>query len=105
MKIDIRFRSIDDAELKTFASEQIAQHFKRFGNEVTHLVLRLDDVNGPKEGIDKRCQISIVAEFGSLTIEHLSADAQSAIETTVDRMASAIERHLERAKRRESEPL
>jgi len=68
------------------------------------VILRMDDVNGPRGGADKRCQIvARIAPWGDFRVEGLDGDLYGAIDRAADRLDRAVAREIER--RREMRPL
>ena len=100
MKIEVRFRGLESSDaLREHVSRRIHLHLSRFGNEVTAVLVRIADVNGPKGGIDKRCQVTVRGpRFGSATLDEASGDAYSAVDTAVERIGRSVGRGLDRAR-------
>lgn len=98
MNIEVRFRGIEPSDaLRDHASRRIHSHFSRFDQEITAVLVRISDINGPKGGIDKRCQVTVRGPlFGSATLDDLSGDAYSAIDMAVERVGQMVGRELER---------
>lgn len=105
MKIDVRFRGVEASNaLREHVRRRVHFQMSRFGNAVHSVVVRIGDINGPKGGEDKRCQVTLRgSRLGPLTIEDLSADVHSALDTALERAARAAGRDIERkrAARRE----
>jgi ribosomal subunit interface protein len=58
---------------------------------------RLDDINGPKGGLDKSCRIQIpVAGAKPIVIEEVQSDIYIAIDRAIERAARALSRTLQR---------
>ena len=100
MKIEIRFRGLESSDsLRDYAVRRIYFHLGRFGHEITKVFVRIADINGPKGGVDKRCQITVQGpRVGLSTLDELSGDAYSAVDLAVERTARAVGRGLERAR-------
>jgi putative sigma-54 modulation protein len=97
MQVDIRFRGLEPSPfLKDFALRQVQFHLSRFGEEVTGVLVRVSDVNGPRGGLDKRCQISVRGPKVASNVESQSGDAYAAVDLAVKRLARTLRRHLER---------
>jgi hypothetical protein len=101
MRIEVRFRGpVDDtAQLREQVSR--AAHFQlgRFGHVLAALLVRVSDVNGPKGGVDKRCQVTAWgAQVGTVTVDELRGDARSAIDVAMERTARAVGRELKRVR-------
>ena len=100
MKIEFRLRGLESSDaLRDHAARRIHFHLRRFGNEVTAVLVRIADVNGPKGGLDKRCQITVRGQrLGSATIDEMSGDAYSAVDMAVERIGRSVGRELDRAR-------
>lgn len=98
MQIDIKTRGIETTQaLRQHIERRIHFAFGRFGAEVSSVQVRLDDINGPRGGVDKRCHVVIAgARIGALTIDELDADAIVAVELALERAARSVRRSLER---------
>ena len=109
MKIDVRFRGLAPSlELREHTQRRIHFHLSRFGAEVTAVVVRIADVNGPKAGVDKRCQVTVRGpRIDSATLNEMSADAYTAVDLAAERIGRAVGRELDRARsdRRSGFPL
>jgi putative sigma-54 modulation protein len=100
MKTEVRFRGLEPSDaLRDHAAQRIHSHLSRFSNEVTNVLVRISDVNGPKGGLDKRCQVTVRgSRFGSATVDELSGDAYSAVDMAAERIGRSIGRELERVR-------
>ena len=100
MKIEVRFRGLDASDsLREHAMRQVHSHLSRFGQDLAGVMVRIADLNGPKGGIDKRCQITVRGpRVGESSLEELSDDGYAAVSAAVERMARAVGRGLERAR-------
>lgn len=68
-------------------------------HKLPHIHLRLDDVNGPKGGLDKVCRIQIPVAGGKpVVIEETQTDMYTAIDRAIERAARTISRRLERSR-------
>jgi hypothetical protein len=65
----------------------------RLSGHVTSVRVWLEDVNGPRGGVDKRCALELDGELGVRRVEVRDADFY----TAVDRAADAAARSLARA--------
>lgn len=110
MKIEIRFRGLEPSvPLREHARRQIQARLGRFGRELSAVVVRIGDVNGPKGGVDKRCRIEAHGpRLGSPALEKSSGDPYSAVELAVERLSAVVRRNLgrlQRARKRVVAPL
>lgn len=105
MQIEIRGKGIE-------MTERLRDHTERclnFGldwvqQDVERVVITLSDINGPRGGNDKRCQLRIpLPRMRDVVIEEIAHDLQFAVTRAVDRAARSLERRLSR--QREYGPL
>ena len=101
MKIEVRFRGMQGSEaLREHAVRRVHVHLSRFGQELSGVIVRIGDINGPRGGLDKRCRITVQGPgFGSSTLDELSNDVYAALDLALERMARAVGRSLARAHR------
>jgi putative sigma-54 modulation protein len=71
--------------------------FDRFRDRLTSVGMKLSDVNGPKGGVDKRCQIQAeLAGLPDVHVEELAGDMYAAIDLAVEKAARALAHALDR---------
>lgn len=100
MKIEVRFRALETSDsLREYVARRIHFQLSRFNGEVSWVLVRISDLNGPKGGADKRCQVTVRGPaLGPVTIEDVSADAYSAADMAIERAARAVGRDIERTR-------
>jgi putative sigma-54 modulation protein len=105
MKLEIRTHGIELTEsLRAQAEKRLGFGLDWTRHEVSKVMLRLSDINGPRGGNDKRCQLRIpLPGMRDIVIEDTDADLHIAIDRAIDRAARTLERRLSR--RREFGPL
>jgi putative sigma-54 modulation protein len=98
MNVYVRFRGLQASpEVAELVSQRVNERLGRFASQLTSVLVRISDINGPKGGVDKRCQVTVQGpRFGVATFENLSADVPSAIEAAFDRLAHVVRRIFER---------
>jgi putative sigma-54 modulation protein len=103
MKIQVRFRALDVSEpLRQHLLRAVHFHLSRFGRELSSVSARVGDVNGPKGGIDKRCQLHVRGpRLGSVVVAEMSADAYAAVDACAERAEHSVGRELERLRTRD----
>lgn len=101
MMVDVRVRNCDPKEeLRAHAERRACFRLSRFGSDVRFIDVCLTDVNGPKGGLDKECQVQARGNFiGKITLRETSADPFAAVDAAVDRLARTVGRTLERRRR------
>ena len=101
MRIELRTRGlgITDA-LRDHVVRRLDFALRRFGSEIDGVVGRLEDVNGPRGGRDKRCQLTITGpRIGGLSFRAQGDDVYAAVAVLAERGARGA--HRERERRRE----
>ncbi len=69
---------------------------------VTHVVVRLEDVNGPRGGRDMRCRMMVsVCRRGVVIVEAQAEDLYCAIDHARDRLRRAVSRAMSQRQTRE----
>lgn len=101
MKTEIRARRIPLTEsFRRQVETRLDAALDRFAHAVTHARVRFADLNGPRGGIDKRCQVSLDLRGGGQV--HVEAEAERidvALADAVARAALVLSRQLARAMR------
>lgn len=100
MTIHVRFHCLESSDaLRAHATRRIRSQLRRFGLEVRSVLLRLRDLNGPKGGLDKQCQVTVRGRrFACVIVEDISEDAYAAVDLAVERAGRAVSRDIERAR-------
>lgn len=66
-------------------------------DQIRRIEVRLSDINGPRGGLDKRCQIQIsLPRMRDIVIEDTETDLYVAIDRAVDRAGRTVNRRLKR---------
>lgn len=86
-----------DVEVATFAQRRLLFALSRFDTKIDNVVLTVNDINGPKGGIDKECQIHIKMHRGQeIIITDVDEDVKACIARAADRAGRTVSRRLER---------
>ena len=87
------------APLRDVAVDRLKFVLRRLGNFVARARLRLSDVNGPRGGVDKRCQVELKTDAGgTVVITAASNDWRTAIDDALARAAQVMRRQLQRGR-------
>ena len=89
--------------LREYIDRRLYFALGRFGPAIDHVSVRVGDINGPRGGVDKRCQILIkLRASGSnpIAIDDNDEDLRAAIARTSDRAGRAVARAIERKHRK-----
>ena len=100
MKIVVRFLGLPPSEtLREHCERQALFHLSRFGHDLSSVDIRIRDVNGPRGGVDKQCQVFATGpRLGYATLRELSEDAYRAVDAALSRLARTVARGLERTR-------
>lgn len=98
MTIDIRFRHLQGSDpLRAYVVRCIRFQLRRVRRALSAVVVRLSDVNGPRGGVDKRCQVLLRGSgHPPVMIEEVRVDAYAAVDVAMERAALAASRGLGR---------
>jgi ribosomal subunit interface protein len=102
MRIEIRGNVDLTTALGQYVERRVQVALGRFTKRLPLITVRLMDDNGPKGGVDKRCQVLMtVPPSTALRVEESHADLYTAIDLATDRAVRAVIRELgrRRAKR------
>jgi len=92
-------------ELRDFISRRLYFALGRFATEIRAVTARLDDVNGPKGGMDKRCRIMVrVKGLENVIKEAGASELEVAVASAADGVARGLARALERRRDRKRRP-
>ena len=81
--------------LKQRVSKRIGLIIGNTGHPITNVDVRLSDINGPKGGVDKRCQIHIkLSGYPSVTVTDIQHDMYYAIDRAASRATRIVRRRL-----------
>ena len=75
----------------------------RFGPAIDHVSVRVGDVNGPRGGVDKHCQIVVklrASGSSSIAVEDNDEDLYSAVVRASNRVGRTVARAIERKRRK-----
>jgi putative sigma-54 modulation protein len=82
VKLAIRFKATErSAALINYVRQLIARLGVR---RVDSVIVRFEDVNGPKGGVDKRCSVSMRGPFGSCVVQTLDAEFYAGAERALE---------------------
>lgn len=98
MRIDVRGQHVDlQPSLGKYAERRLVTALRRFGARIPTVTVRLVDDNGPRRGVDKRCQVAVLMSRAKpILVEEHDADLYRAIDLAADRVRVAVTRLLGR---------
>ncbi len=100
MRVQVRLRGIKNApSVIEYAHRRVHQHLSRFGRHVNGVTVRISDINGPRGGPDKRCQLTVSGpRLGSLHLAEEHTDVLAGIDLALNRLSHVVGRNLERSR-------
>lgn len=100
--MQVVFESRDGAASPWRATAERRLRFvlRRLGWLVPMARIRMDDINGPRGGVDKRCQVELrTAGLGPVVVTAVSRHWRDALDRALARAAKVLLRHWRRAHR------
>jgi len=100
MQIIVESRATEGTEMRELATARVRFALRRLRTLVPRAKVRFSDVNGPRGGIDKRCQVELRTDRAdTVVIASLAGDWRTALERSLARATRALTRGLQRRQR------
>ncbi len=100
MQVLFESRDPDAAQLRDLAVKRLQFVLRRLHSLVPLARVRLSDINGPRGGVDKRCQVELNTEgAGKVVITALARDWRTALDSAMARAARSLSRSWQRGQR------
>lgn len=97
MQILVESRFADGKKLREVSVQRVRFALRRLSSFVPRAKVQFTDDNGPRGGIDKRCQVELNTDkVGSVVIASLASDWQTALDRSVGRATRVLARSLQR---------
>jgi hypothetical protein len=98
MKLQFRSNDLVGQQWQQRTTNRLRQALGRLHGLVARMKVRLDDVNGPAGGVDKRCNVeALVQESGPVTVSATARTWQASVEAVASRLRQRVIRQLHRA--------
>ncbi|MEO8013795.1 HPF/RaiA family ribosome-associated protein [Polaromonas sp.] len=102
MQVIFESRDTEGRQFQALAEQRVRFVLRRLSWLVPQASIRLSDVNGPRGGIDKRCQVEFTTQGnGRIVSTAMAADWRAALEGALSRAARRIVRSVQRSQVRE----
>ncbi len=92
--MQIEIRSLNervDASRRNYIERRLLYSLGRFGHRVRRVMVRLEDLNGPRGGFDKRCHIEVrLAGRGVLVVDVRDVELEPAIARAAERIRRRV---------------
>lgn len=100
MRITIESRDADGARMRDLSVERVRFALRRLTTFVPHAKVQFTDINGPRGGLDKRCQVELRTDgAGTVVIASLAHDWRTALDRSLSRATRVLIRSLQRAQK------
>ena len=97
MQVIFESRDADGAHMRDLSVERVHFALRRLAARVPHAKLQFSDVNGPRGGVDKRCQVELSTDAaGTVVIASLARDWRTALDRSLGRATRVLTRSLQR---------
>ncbi len=97
MQILVESRFADGKKLREVSVQRVRFALRRLSSFVPRAKVQFTDDNGPRGGIDKRCQVELNTDkVGTVVIASLASDWQTALDRSVGRATRVLARSLQR---------
>ncbi|MBI5258207.1 MAG: HPF/RaiA family ribosome-associated protein [Burkholderiales bacterium] len=93
MQVLFKSRHPQATEMRDLAERRVRFVLRRLGGRVPRAEVKMADVNGPRGGIDKRCQVELrTAGAGAVVVTAVANDWRSALDNALARAARLLMR-------------
>jgi hypothetical protein len=92
MKIEIRnLNEQVDQSQRDYIERRLLFALGRFGSRIRRVMVRLEDMNGPRGGLDKRCHIEVRMSGRSvLVVDVRDVELEPAVSRAAERIARRV---------------
>ncbi len=105
MQVLFESRDAEAARLRELAVQRVRFAMRRLAWWVPRARVILADVNGPRGGVDKRCQVELRTDGDrTVVITAMARDWRSALDNALARASRALVRLLRRGQRSSARP-
>lgn len=93
MQVIFESRDPGGAELRDVAVRRLRFVMRRLTWLVPRAKVRLSDINGPRGGVDKRCQLELKTDvMGTVVITSMASDWRTALDSALARASRVLTR-------------
>jgi ribosome-associated translation inhibitor RaiA len=97
MQVLFKSRHPHASDLRDLAERRVRFALRRLGWLVPRAEVQLSDVNGPRGGVDKRCQVELRTDgAGSVVVAAVASDWRTALDNALARAARFLMRQWRR---------
>lgn len=93
MQVLFKSRHPQATDLRDLAERRVRFVLRRLGRLVPRAEVQLSDLNGPRGGVDKRCQVELRTDgAGSIVVASVAKDWRTALDNALARAARFLMR-------------
>jgi hypothetical protein len=97
MQIIFESRDADGTRMRDVSIDRMRFALRRLSWLVPHAKIQLSDVNGPRGGVDKRCQVELKTQTaGTLVISALANNWRTALDQSLARATKVLTHTMQR---------
>ena len=86
-----------DEDDRAYIRQRLGEKLGKYADSIERVTVRLEDVNGPRGGVDQVCRIKVVLSgLPSVVVEHTAASLQPAVTGAITSVERAVRRAVER---------
>ncbi|AKF05129.1 HPF/RaiA family ribosome-associated protein [Sandaracinus amylolyticus] len=88
-----------EAHHREYVRERLGQKLGKFAPAIERIYVMLEDLNGPKGGVDHECRIQVtLSGLGQVVVKERDPDAIAAFDLAADRMEITLRHHFGRVR-------
>jgi putative sigma-54 modulation protein len=98
MELAIRSQNMNvDEATSSHVERKMLFALEQFDSWITRVAVHLEDVNGPKRGVDKHCRVLVNIKGGkTIKVEDTDVDMILAVNRAADRLGQVVSREVDR---------
>jgi ribosome-associated translation inhibitor RaiA len=86
-----------EKDARSYVRRKLRSRLAKFGASVERISVRMEDLNGPRGGVDQVCRIKVVLKgLPSIVVERRGDTLEAAVEGAVDGVERTVRRRLQR---------
>ncbi len=84
-------------EDRDYIRQRLGRRLRKFDRFIERASVRIEDINGPRGGVDKRCRVKVTLRgLPSTVVEELHYSPRAAIDKALDAVERSVRRAVER---------
>jgi hypothetical protein len=100
MQIIFESRDADGNQMRDMSVHRVRFALRRLSALVPRAKVQFSDVNGPRGGVDKRCQVELSTDAkGTVVIASLASDWRTALDNSLRRAIRVLTRSVQRTQK------